>query len=218
MSSNMSKRAEREDELIRDLPAKSGGCRVLDDHYVIVGNWALPRRYEAVMIEEDQPTIRLEIAVDDGGHLRCESISIRAEEGQELRTKQIRVPLERLVQDSTSSAFEPAVCVGEDGKLEALATMRPEHIEQMRRTLKQTKRPSRGPGARVPDAELQRVAEIYRAACAEGKPPVTAVEFELPASRATAGRRIKEARRRGFLGPAVGTRAGEAADDERKDS
>ena len=194
---------------------QSSHARVLDDHYVIAGNWALPRRYEVVtnskLNDEVQPSIRLEVAVDDGGRLRCESLTIRVAPGESLRTEQIRVPLERLLHDSTSAVFEPAVCVGPDGKLQALATMTMEDIANMKRDLRRPARTSRGPGSRVSDGELREVTEIYRAACTSGRPPVNAVADQMVVSRATAGRRIQEARRRGFLGPAVGTRAGEAS-------
>ena len=64
-------------------------------------------------------------------------------------------------------------------------------------------------GAGIPDHVLARVASIYRAAEALGRPPTNAVKDKMPVARSTAGRYVMEARRRGFLGPALGTRPGE---------
>jgi Family of unknown function (DUF6214) len=66
----------------------------------------------------------------------------------------------------------------------------------------------------VTDNELRRVAAVYRSAHATGSPPVKAVMSGLDVSRATAGRLIKRARERKFLGPAISRKAGEA-DKER---
>jgi Family of unknown function (DUF6214) len=62
----------------------------------------------------------------------------------------------------------------------------------------------------VTDNELRRVAAVYRSAHAAGAAPAKAVMGELEVSRATAGRLIRRARDRGFLGPATPRKAGEA--------
>lgn len=75
-----------------------------------------------------------------------------------------------------------------------------------------------GPGARLPDEHLARVATIYRQAIANRKPTRAAILKEMgPAGPSTAARWVQEARLRTdpntgkpFLGAATGTRAGEA--------
>jgi Family of unknown function (DUF6214) len=61
--------------------------------------------------------------------------------------------------------------------------------------------PGPGRGRRTTDERLERVAEIYRGALAEGRPPVNAVADDLPASRSTAGRLVGQARQAGLLTP-----------------
>jgi hypothetical protein len=66
----------------------------------------------------------------------------------------------------------------------------------------------------ITDNDLRKAAAAYRAAHANGDPPARAVEDEFRVSRATAGRLIKRARDRGFLGPAISRKAGEADKQE----
>lgn len=63
------------------------------------------------------------------------------------------------------------------------------------------------------DEGLQLVAAIYRLAYAFGYSPTAGLAEAFRTSRATAGRWIAAARERGFLGPAVGTKAGEAQNE-----
>jgi hypothetical protein len=60
---------------------------------------------------------------------------------------------------------------------------------------------SPGRGRRTADERLERVAQIYLDALAEGRAPVNAVAQDLPASRSTAGRLVGQARRAGLLTP-----------------
>lgn len=62
---------------------------------------------------------------------------------------------------------------------------------------------------------LRGVAEVYRAAIADGDAPTKAVAERYRVSHRTAGRWVSEARRRGELGPAKGPTSGEleAGDD-----
>lgn len=77
--------------------------------------------------------------------------------------------------------------------------------------------PGAGPGARLSDEHLARVARIYRQAVADRKPTRAAIQQEMgPAALGTVARWVHEARRREdpatgepFLGPARGRRAGE---------
>jgi hypothetical protein len=56
-----------------------------------------------------------------------------------------------------------------------------------------------GRGSRTDDEQLKRVAEIYETAVRDGRPPVKAVEKELPCSRSHAGRLVGQARKAGLL-------------------
>lgn len=63
----------------------------------------------------------------------------------------------------------------------------------------------------VVEAEVEKAAEVYRAALAEGRRDATmAVVEALNLSRPTCARRIQKARQLGLLGPAARTKAGEA--------
>lgn len=60
------------------------------------------------------------------------------------------------------------------------------------------------------DARLEKVALIYRWATLLGHPPKETVAKDFEVSTATAGRLVRQARDAGFLGEAIGTKAGEA--------
>lgn len=60
---------------------------------------------------------------------------------------------------------------------------------------------------------LREVAEVYRKAYAEGEAPTQAVSEHFKVSHRTAARWVAEARKAGELGPATGTRPGEAGED-----
>jgi hypothetical protein len=69
-------------------------------------------------------------------------------------------------------------------------------------------------GMRLPDEHLEEVARVYREAHQRGAPPTGAVydrwrKGKIKISRSTAGRWVAEARRRGIMGEALGTRPGE---------
>src|SRR5262245_30244819 len=57
---------------------------------------------------------------------------------------------------------------------------------------------------------LKQVADTYRKAYEAGQPPTQAVAAEFQVSHSTAGRWVVEARKAGTLGPATGTKPGEA--------
>lgn len=63
---------------------------------------------------------------------------------------------------------------------------------------------------RITDDLLRDVASVYREALRVGRPPTKAVEEEFHTSRPNAAKWVKRARAAGHLGPAIGTRAGEA--------
>lgn len=59
------------------------------------------------------------------------------------------------------------------------------------------------------DEKLAHVAATYRFGALVGQSPTQFVAEELGMSRAAAGRWISRAREEGYLGPAIGTKAGE---------
>jgi hypothetical protein len=72
-------------------------------------------------------------------------------------------------------------------------------------------------GKAISDAELRRVAEIYRTAVVHRTPPTKKVATEMHVARSTAGRWVVQARKRGFLGAApTRGKAGEATPASQK--
>lgn len=69
--------------------------------------------------------------------------------------------------------------------------------------------PARQRRVATPDL-LRDVAEVYRSAMTAGKPPTMAVASHFNVSHRTGTRWVAEARKEGFLGPAIGPTAGEA--------
>lgn len=64
---------------------------------------------------------------------------------------------------------------------------------------------------RIITAELlAEVAEVYRSAMKDGRPPTAAVQEHFTVSHSTAARWVREARQQGQLGPAQGPKPGEA--------
>jgi hypothetical protein len=78
--------------------------------------------------------------------------------------------------------------------------------------------PERDPSFRrrsaITDNDLRRAAAVYRAALANGIHPTAEVARTFEVSRATAGRLIRRARDREFLGPATPRKAGEAGKEQ----
>ena len=64
---------------------------------------------------------------------------------------------------------------------------------------------------RVTRELLREVAEVYRRAHEEGRPPTQSVAEQFHVSHSSAGRWVVEARKVGILGPATGTKPGEAS-------
>ena len=74
-------------------------------------------------------------------------------------------------------------------------------------------RQNRGPqhGRRLPDNDLKRISEIYLQASHDGELPREIIAREFGISTSAAAKRIMAARRRGFLGPALVGKTGEAS-------
>lgn len=73
------------------------------------------------------------------------------------------------------------------------------------------------PRRRVTPDLLTEVAELYRSATSAGLAPVVEIARKANVSHSTAGRWVVEARRAGIMGPAVGTRVGEATNESGED-
>jgi hypothetical protein len=67
---------------------------------------------------------------------------------------------------------------------------------------------------RITTDHLARVAEVYRGAIDDGRPPKKAVSTEFMVSQATAGRYIMQARKQGHLGTTLPGKKGEATPSE----
>jgi hypothetical protein len=84
--------------------------------------------------------------------------------------------------------------------------------EHMQALAKEAEHPSAAPRRnRITDELLARVAQAYRHAIQEGRPPKKAVQAAERVSEATAGRYIMRARKEGHLGPTQPGKKGELA-------
>ena len=166
-------------------------------HAVIAPRW-FKARYKAI----GGPPLVLTIEIKDDGTPWCRELTIESGVQPGVTTGLLReLPLRRIVREVAWSRREP-VAWGDDGSVHLL----PATTEGRDRFLEGA--PARATHL-VTDELLNEVARIYRANPAA---PARAVHEQLPLkiSRATAGRYIAEARRRGKLGPATPRKAGEA--------
>ena len=108
---------------------------------------------------------------------------------------------------STSPAGEPSTPAGRaaDDARRRAAELADRAIELRQPLAKPGRRP-------YPPGFYQRVAEAYRAAQRQGVGPVPFIAAEAGVPRTTAGYWVREARRRGYLGPATHGKAGEAGE------
>lgn len=170
----------------------------------ITNEFAVPRRFIA---SNDSLSVRIE--VDDAGQAHCDAVEIR---GQQLTSADLRLPLARLIRQAVAGAAV-ALTIGSAGPVDAgavvfgLARRGERERDFYRRYVNDTDRPRRG--RTVTDEHLQRVADVYRAAVEHGDPPTRTIADTMHASRATAGRWVTQARKRGLLGAAVHGKVGE---------
>lgn len=143
----------------------------------------LPLLFEALVDRNDLPYCQVRVGMRPTGPA-CLRLVVLLRPGEKaLTTERVRVPLDGLVR-------EVATIIGGDGIMEAY----PAPVE---------------PGKRIPDEHFERVADVYRYAVKLGRPPTEGVAEAFDVARSTAGRWVVQARRRGFLGPAMPGRAGE---------
>jgi hypothetical protein len=120
----------------------------------------------------------------------------RREDGDPVTMNVLRtVTVDRIIRDGLSNLSRPVIdAEAETGIPGAFRVDEggPVYVQEI---------PGPGRGRRTTGERLERVAEIYLGALAEGRPPVNAVADDLPTSRSTAGRLVGQARRAGLLTP-----------------
>jgi len=189
------------------------------------GRFQAPARFSARVTDERYP-VRLTIHIDDGQPM-LHALE-RLPGGPPLTGALLRaIPLERLVREvAWTTVYEPQLMERAEAKRlghpdeaaarpgEPLPVLRgllgrAGGLQELQKLPQGRHRPRSG--VAVPDSTLEQVAAIYRQALAQGIGPTKAVwaQFKPRISRSTAGRWVGEARKRGFLGSAIGTRPGE---------
>jgi hypothetical protein len=167
------------------------------------GRTAVPVTFEVAVDDPQLPLIVLTVAME-GSDVVCDRVTFVRRQGERrLPISKLRAPIKRFATEAASHAAVELEEVRPDGSFRG--RRRSGTVDAFLAELPRTQR-----GRRLSDEDLQRVAEIYREALADRKPPTKAVERALPTSRSNAGRLVQEARRRGFLGAATPRRAGEA--------
>lgn len=159
----------------------------------------MPRSFQALITKPDLPQCQLSIELTPSTGPVCRRLTLADER---LTTSRIRVPLRQLIDEVTR-------LVGVRARNTDPAEYDPDDF------MRGLAHPE--PGKRLPDEILVRAAEVYRGALGEGLSPTDEVAHSFPISRSTAGRWIVEARRRGFLGPAIPGVAGELDQEESPD-
>lgn len=152
--------------------------------------------------------LELEVAVDERGVPRCRSFTVRAHDnGPEVTGETLRrLPVRTLVRDATArvaAQWRLSEAQGEDMRLVPASPS--EGLETYRALLEDARRPRRG--SPITDDHLRQVADLYRTALARGDAPTQTVADSMHVVPSTAGRWVKRARERGFLGPTTPGRA-----------
>jgi hypothetical protein len=182
------------------------GFRILADADIefveLADGYVIPREFFFLLRRVDALDLVLGLAVEHG-ELVCNLVSVQRQPGNSplTATDLRRLNLKRMIRAAGERAggpaqlqdgrlvIRPAVLLNGDERDAYWSVLQANHIKPHR-------------GKRLEPLTLETVARIYREAMATGSPPTKAVEEALHLSRSTAGRWIKEARRRGFLGPA----------------
>lgn len=159
--------------------------------------FVVPRKFTAEF-EAEFGRVTLSVEVDDGGVARCVGLDLRSDEisGGMLR----QVPVAAWMRE----ALERAANVLDRDPLASRERPRTSLVLTTGARLRRR-------GSPLSDEELQRVAGIYRDAQERGHAPTQSVADQLGAPRSTAARWVGKARARGYLGPAMKGRAGEAS-------
>lgn len=169
--------------------------------------YSLPRTFEALIDKPGFPRCQLRIEITRTGPT-CLRLVLSGSLEERLTATRIRIPLREFVEDATE-IVATAGAYDQQGK-----RVDPEMVMS---DLAAAALPLPQPGKRLPDETLTLAAEVYRDAVRHGVGATDAVFDAFPISRSTAGRWIVEARRRGFLGPAIPGVAGELKEEESPD-
>lgn len=169
-----------------------------DEEAVALGAYfELPRAFTIVPRDKSRPLLDVEV---ENGKAVCVALR-RRPGGAPLKTISVRQPVDAFVR----AAVYAAAIERTDRTVEGEAVWAPAHGRLRREQFKDRARR----GVRLGDDFLRDVAQVYREETDRGQPPTQGVADRLHGSRASAGRWVMEARRRGFLGDALPGRAGE---------
>jgi hypothetical protein len=190
------------------------------------GGLRVPETFTACF-EHERLRVRIEVVVDEEGP-ECVAISRLHHDSPPLRSER-RFPLRAMVNAAVRGAafevvevpIEQVRSLQRDARLvlhrnSPLVPDRDGNVRLYAPAFEDTGKRSGEravPVGRRPqsDDDWRLVAELYRRAVASGSPPSRAIAGEFGVGEATARKWVQGARERGFLGPAVGRRAGEAA-------
>jgi hypothetical protein len=183
--------------------------REIDDtivHVPLPDDFMVPRRFLA-----ETETLLLDIEVDSSGAARCLGLQVRGRDGEAITAESLRaIPVARLTRQAVAGAarrYTPLEEVGEP--VFRLVSTPPEAAAAFyERYVKEGRRPRRG--SPITDDNLREVARIYREAVKRDDPPTKTVGDTMHTARSTAARWVTAARERGFLGPALRGKGGEA--------
>lgn len=169
----------------------------VDEKFVPFGDGlAIPQRFWGDWFLAWGVRVLLEIVLEEG-RLVCQEVRVRRGKAGGMDTAAMRsLNLSGLI-DATAAAA--SFVRTDEGKYEIWASRDTDTVGLWRESVSRT--PRRGKA--ISDDELQRVADIYRAANARRKPPTAAVAREMNVPRSTAAKWVMKARERDLLEPAT---------------
>lgn len=192
------------------------------------GGFRVPETFTACF-EHERLRVRIEVVIEDEGP-ECVAISRLHHDAPPLTTER-RFPLRAMVNAAVRAAafeivevpIEQVRSLHQDARLvlhrhSRLAPGRRGNVRLYAPAFGDASHGSAGaewpqsPAPRPPqtDEDWRHVAELYRRAVACGAAPSQAIADEFGVTRATARKWVQRTRERGFLGAALGRRAGEA--------
>jgi hypothetical protein len=203
MSEREAKRTRRLRSVIEPAPPAVPG-------FIQIGGLVVPAR--DADIEWTDPSTKAPLLVDlewslIDGRAEPVRVAIRSRDGDRPVTAEMvrRVPIGKIVAETR--AARRAYWEAENAKFY------PSETDAQRDNV------ARAAEVHRPDGGLSEVADVYRAAWVRGDSVQHAVAAKFNLSPSGAAKRIARARARGYLGEAIGTRAGErqpeGADDEK---
>lgn len=181
--------------------------------WFILGKTAIPSRFRVVV--DGYPICVLDLATDDFGRVGFDRISFAKRPGDPpLQVAKLRAPLDGYRRAATNAVAALIAEQRPDGTLvmrrgtDTVSAFSDDYTKVMRR-------PSQR-GKKMSEADLRRIAELYRAAVAEERPYASAIAKEFFVSERDARKKVGLARKAGFLGRAIPGRAGEQPIDKQE--